>query len=34
MAAIASLGSSSLPLIGETTFSWQDHEYHDFATRL
>lgn len=33
MSAIASLGSSDLPLIGETTFGWQDHEYHDFLVR-
>lgn len=33
MAAIASLGSSGLPLIGETTFDWRDHEYHDFLVR-
>ena len=33
MAAIASLGSSGLPLIGETTFDWKDHEYHDFLVR-
>ena len=33
MSAIASLGSSSLPLIGETTFPWKDHEYHDFLVR-
>ena len=33
LSAIASLGSSDLPLIGETTFEWKDHEYHDFLVR-
>jgi len=33
LASIAAISGSLLPIVGETTHSWQDHEYHDLTRR-